>query len=193
MQKSWPIVVAVLAVVAGLLLWHGFSTPSLPEGPTGDEGYKNGTYRIDGRPVQLANGVAQRPAAPGSASKVVTRYFGNELKADLNEDGREDVVFLLTQDTGGSGVFYYVVAALNTPQGWMGSDGYFLGDRIAPQSSNMSQDPQQPNVIVINYADRVSGQPMTEQPTIGKSVYLKLDVSRMHLGPIPPDELGSTN
>lgn len=154
--------------------------------------YKDAEYRIDSALVQLKDGVAEVEAAPGSASKVTTRYFGNEYRTDLNNDGREDVVFLLTQETGGSGVFYYVVAALNTERGYVGSDGYLLGDRIAPQSIEMSSNPRQKNVIVANYADRAPGEPMTAQPSVGKSAYLKLDVPSMQWGIVEPNFEGES-
>src|SRR5690606_35151990 len=112
---------------------------------------------------------------PGAASKVTTRYFGNELEADLNDDGRQDIVFLITQEKGGSGVFYYAVAALNLENGYLGSDGFFLGDRIAPQSTDMSPNPRQKGVVVVNYAVRAVGESMTSSPSEGKSAYLKLD------------------
>ena len=51
---------------------------------------KNATYNIEGTPVTLVNGVSIVSAAPGSASKVTTRYFGNEVVHDLNGDGRPD-------------------------------------------------------------------------------------------------------
>ena len=143
--------------------------------------YKNIEYMIGGKAVKLENGLAETDAAPGSSTKIVTRYFGNELKSDLNNDDREDIAFLLTQETGGSGIFFYVVVALNTKEGYVGSDGYFLGDRIAPQTTELSQNLKQNNVIVINYADRPKGSPMTDQPSVGKSVYLKFDPETMHL------------
>ena len=93
-------------------------------------------------------------AAPGSASKILTRYFGNEIRHDLNGDGREDVVFLLTQETGGSGVFYYAVAALDTEQGYVGSEGLLLGDRIAPQTTEIGTG----NIVIVTYADRAPGK-----------------------------------
>lgn len=149
--------------------------------------YKDAAYRINGSSVQLKDGIAETEAAPGSASKVVTRYFGNDYLTDLNDDGREDVVFLLTQETGGSGTFYYVVSALNTERGYIGSEGYLLGDRIAPQTIEASPNPRHKNVIVANYADRAVGEPMTAQPSVGKSVYLKLDETSMMWGIVEPD------
>jgi hypothetical protein len=95
------------------------------------------------------------------------RYFGNDLVVDLNNDGLDDRVFIITYSPGGSGTFFYVVATLNTKAGYVGSDGYFLGDRIAPQTTELSQNPKHQNVIVINYADRALNEPMTTSPSIG--------------------------
>lgn len=154
--------------------------------------YKDAAYRIDGVPVQLKDGFAEVEAAPGSASKITTRYFGNEYEVDLNDDGRKDVVFFMTQETGGSGVFYYVVAALNTERGYVGSDGYLLGDRIAPQTIHMSPNPRHKNVIVANYVDRAAGEPMTAQPSFGRSAYVKLDTASMMWGIVEPDFEGES-
>lgn len=159
---------------------------------TATANYKDAEFIIDGNRVKLTNGVAQTEAAPGSASKVTTRYFGNEVKTDLNGDGREDVAFILTQEGGGSGTFYYAVAALKTDRGYVGSDGYLLGDRIAPQSTNMSQNPKHKQVVVFNYAERAVGEPMTAQPSVGKSVYLKLDPTSMQWGIVVPDFEGES-
>lgn len=146
--------------------------------------HKSAAYNIEGNLIQLKNGMAVSQEAPDSASRVTTSYFGNELKTDLNNDGREDVVFIVTQESGGSGTFFYAVAALNTDDGWMGSDGFFLGDRIAPQSTELSQNPSHKNVVVVNYADRAAGQAMSEDPTVGQSVWLKLDSDTMRWGEV---------
>ncbi len=154
--------------------------------------YKDAEYMIDGQRVRLRDGVAEMPTSPGSASVLVTRYFGNELETDLDGDGDTDVVFLLTQEGGGSGTFFYAVAALKTERGYVGSDGYLLGDRIAPQSTNLSQNPRHVRVVVVNYADRPTDAPMTERPSVGKSAYLKLDAERMQWGIVVPDFEGES-
>ncbi|MHB1086319.1 MAG: META domain-containing protein [Minisyncoccota bacterium] len=154
---------------------------------------KNAEYLIEGVRVQLVNGEASVEAAPGSASMIVTRYFGNEVVADLNDDGRQDVVFLLTQETGGSGAFFYVVAALDTDRGYIGSQALFLGDRIAPQTTELSRNPAHKNVIVVNYADRAPGEPMTAQPSVGKSIWLKLDTQSMQFGEVIQDFEGEAD
>lgn len=173
---------AVAIGIGGYFIFtvYGSSAPA-PVQSAAD--YKNATYLIDGMSVTLVNGVAQTEAAPGSASKITTRYFGNEVTGDLNGDGTPDVAFLVTQDGGGSGTFFYVVGAVKQADGsYKGTDGVLLGDRVAPQTTEMSQDPNQKNVLIVNYADRRAGEPMTTQPSQGKSLYLKLDPETMQFG-----------
>ncbi len=181
------VVLAVIAVAG--LVWLNYSTPEQNDGA---KDHKNATYIIDGEAITLVDGVAETEAAPGSASKITTKYFGNELKTDLNGDGSEDIAFMVTQEKGGSGVFYYEVAAVQTEDGYVGSDGYFLGDRIAPQSTNVSQNPKQKYVIVVNYADRSRGQAMTVRPSVGKSTYLKLDPASLQWGIVEPNFEGES-
>lgn len=100
----------------------------------------------------------------------VTQYFGNEAWADLNGDGTEDVAFLLTQDGNGSGTMYYLVAALSDATGYKGTNAIFLGDRIAPQTTEIRD-----GTIVANYATRKEGEPMTARPSIGVSKLLTVE------------------
>lgn len=184
-MKRSLLILGVIILIAGAL-WFLIPREKAAADP------QNATYQIEGAPVTLVNGYAESEAAPGSASKIITRYFGNELRTDLDGDGRQDVAFLVTQERGGSGMFFYAVAALDTGHGYKGSDGYFLGDRIAPQSTNVSQNPRHKNVVVFNYADRAPGEPMTAQPSMGKSVYLKLDPANMRWGIVEPDFEGES-
>ena len=126
---------------------------------------------------------------PPSAAKIGTRYFGNEVRGDLNADGREDVAFLLTQQTGGSGTFFYAVAALDLPSGLVGSQAVLLGDRIAPQTTELRPD----GVIVVNYADRAPGEALATPPSVGKTMWLKLDPATMQLGEVVQDFEGEAD
>ncbi len=141
--------------------------------------YKNLTYIIDGRAVTLKDGQAEMAAAPGSASKIITDYFGDVAVGDLNNDGATDTAFLLTQNTGGSSTFYYAVAALSAPQGFIGTNGVFLGDRIAPQTTEIRN-----NVLIVNYADRKPNEAMTMAPSVGRSKYLVFDGKELTETPI---------
>ncbi len=173
-------IVITVVVLVGVLIVGFFTLNSYIYNEKQAEtfnGYRDAQYTIEGNRVTL-NGEYS--------------YFGNELVTDLNSDGRDDVVFLVTHQPGGSGTFYYAVAALSTGNGYIGSDGYFLGDRIAPQTTEVSQNPRHVNVIVVNYADRAQGEPMTIQPSVGKSAYLKLDPEYMQWGIVVPDFEGES-
>lgn len=145
--------------------------------PVDPDGYKNASYVLDGQTIILQNGVSETEIVQGSDTKMVTKYFGNEVTGDFNGDGRNDIAFLLSQETGGTGVFFYLVVALNTHGGYAGSHGYFIGDRIAPQSTQLGEG----SSIIVNYADRAPGEPLSAEPTVGKSIKLLLDVDSMVL------------
>jgi heat shock protein HslJ len=151
--------------------------------------HKNLEYSIGGRGVRLVDGVAEAPAAPGSAARIATRYFGNEARGDLNGDGREDVAFLLTQEPGGSGTFFYAVAALDLPSGLVGTEGTLLGDRIAPQTTELRSD----GTLVVSYAQRAPSESFSTPPSVAKTIVLKLDATTMRLGEVVQDFEGEAD
>ncbi len=184
--------IGFLVVVAVVSVYFLITQQPEKEEVTAVTDYKNAAYLIEGELIQLTEGYSEVETVPGSASKTFTRYFGNELETDLDGDGDHDVAFLITQETGGSGTFYYAVAAVATEQGYIGSDGYLLGDRVAPQSTDVSSNPRHKNVVVFNYADRAPNEPMTTQPSVGTSVYLKLVPETMQWAIVEPDFEGES-
>ena len=172
MKHILIVIIVIIAVVAGVFLLHK-NTQAPSGGPAATvvpAGYKNASYTIDTKEVTLVNGRAETEIAPGSASKLVTQYFGNEATGDLNGDGVPDVAFLMTQSGGGSGTFYYVVAALKIANGYQGTNAILLGDRIAPQTTAINN-----GEITVNYADRKPSDPMTAQPSVGVSKYFRVE------------------
>ncbi len=171
------------------------ATPAL-QGCTSDEqrvpaaaDHKDAEYVLAGQRIRLSHGVSEAATAPGSASKTVTRYFGNEARADLDGDGREDVVFVLTQETGGSGTFYYVVAALGMEAGFVGSEGLLLGDRIAPQATEIGAD----NVVTVRYLDRAPRESFATPPSHDKTLRLLLDIEALRFGELANDFEGEAD
>jgi hypothetical protein len=130
---------------------------------------RNSTFTIGGKSVTLVEGVSETPIANSSA-KVTTTYFGNEAEGDLNGDGMADRAFLVTQNTGGSGTFYYAVVALKTSDGYKTTNAFLVGDRIAPQTTEINPVGE----LYVNYADRKPGEPMTAKPSAGKTLFLKV-------------------
>jgi heat shock protein HslJ len=150
--------------------------------------HKDAYFIIDGEPVRLTNGVAARAAAPDSAAMLTTRYFGNEALGDINGDGKDDVAFLLTQNGGGSGTFFYLVAAIKKDIGYLGSNAVFLGDRIAPQTIEIRD-----GNVVVNYAVRADGEPMAAIPTVAKSMVLKYKEAENNFGEVVQDFEGEAD
>lgn len=101
----------------------------------------------------------------------ITTYFGNEASGDLDGDGKADIAYLITQEGGGSGLFYYAVVALKTDTGYKLTNLFFIGDRIAPQSTYISESVRE---LHINYAERKNDEPMTVAPSVGAVKLLKV-------------------
>ena len=127
------IIGVVVVLIVGFYALNNFIYTEKQGDSAGQPSYKDISYVIEGQEVQLSEGNAQTTAATGTA-QIVTTFAGNEAEGDLNEDGISDVAFLLTQDHGGSGTFYYVVAALKTDTGYQGTSAGFIGDRIDIES-----------------------------------------------------------
>lgn len=140
----------------------------------------DGIYTIGGQKTTLVNGLSETMAAPGSASKITTRYFGNDVAGDFDLDGRQDLAFIVSQDTGGSGTFYYVVALLNKKSGSEGTQGALLGDRIAPQTLELSGK----NTLIANFAERKEGESFDVPPSVVRSKYLRLNAATSVFGDV---------
>jgi len=170
-RKSVIVAIAAIVFLGGFLFFYKDSSApsvSVPSTPSSADD-KNATYTIDGSSITLVDGYAESEIAPGSASKLITQYFGNEAMGDLTGNGAGDAAFLITQTGGGSGTFYYIVAAIKTTDGYRGTNGILLGDRIAPQSTEIKN-----GEIVVNYADRSAGEPMAAQPSVGVTRYFRV-------------------
>jgi hypothetical protein len=168
-MKKFVIIAIVVAVIAGAFFYSQKMTnknnqTQVKLATTTPETFKNLTYIIEGQQITLANGLSQISIASGSAEMQTTRYFGNVAAGDLTNSGRIGYAFLLTQDNGGSGTFFYLAAALLTDFGYRGTNALLLGDRIAPQSTEINN-----GIITVNYADRKPGEPFTTEPSVGVS------------------------
>ncbi|HEY9625782.1 MAG TPA: hypothetical protein V6C84_00635 [Coleofasciculaceae cyanobacterium] len=118
------------------------------------ETLKNATYTIPQNPsyatpemisVKLTNGRYEDAARQLSLTFATQR--GTFVFGDLNGDRIEDAVSLLTLNTGGSGVFTYLVASVNQEGTLKPSIPVLLGDRIQFQS--MAIESGQINVSMV--------------------------------------------
>ena len=175
MKRTSTIFFLLLILIIGLSFKFNFASGE-------QDSIHDGKYIINGEKVTLKNGIAEENI-PGSLAKIVTKYFGNDVRADFDKDGKEDVAFLVTQNNGGSGTFYYLVVRLNNGYSSKGSYGLFLGDRIAPQNTEVEDG----NVIVVNYADRKLEDSFVIPPSVGKSLLVSLDPKTMQFGEVIKD------
>ena len=127
----------------------------------GSDGPLNATYTVGGQTIALVDGYAELPAAPGSSQKITTGVWGAPERADLNGDSREDAALILIQDSGGSGTFYFVVAAIREDDGYRGTSSVFLGDRIEPRTIGIVD-----NRISVKFLDRAPGEAFATPPSV---------------------------
>lgn len=175
MKKIILIIIFIIAIVAGIfwVKYKAVAPAPINKPYQAVSDYRNGVYEIDGVLINLKDGQNEQKI-PGSVTTTTTSYFGNEAKGDLNGDGKEDVAFLLTQDGGGSGLFLYLAVALKTEKGYISTNTIFLGDRVAPQNTQIKD-----GVIIANYVDRLPNEPMSAEPTMGVSRYFKVENNKL--------------
>lgn len=170
----WPRRARLLCLVLPLL-WFGVAPGVAEEADAGDaDGARqrevlNQVYFIDGQPIRLVAGAAEKPAAAGSAARIRTRVSGRPVFGDLDGDGDEDAVLWFTQRTGGSGTFFYVAAAIREPNGVRGGHALSIGDRIAPGQLAIRN-----GVVFARYRDRGAGEPMATPPAVDTLAYFTL-------------------
>jgi hypothetical protein len=142
------------------------------------------TFLVEEEPVQLRNGYAVHPVAPGSASLIRTQLSGAPVYADIDGDGDSDALFFLVRDSGGSGTFYYVVAALKVDDGYRGGKAVFIGDRIAPQRLDVLQ-----GVVVVDYLEHAPAQPLAAQPALPRTAWFVAEGDLLiRIGTLEPGE-----
>lgn len=169
-------IVVVLIIIVGVFWARSkVSAPEPVETPKTDQvfDFKNATYDIDGVKITLKDGQNEQ-TFPGSVTVTTTSYFGNEGKGDANGDGKEDASFIIMQDGGGTGLFSFLVVALKKDTGYEILNTVFLGDRIAPQTTEIRDEK-----VVVNYADRLPNEPLSARPSIGVSRIFKVENNKL--------------
>lgn len=121
----------------------------------------NFSYDIEGEKIKLVNGNSVSDIVPGSIEKLETTTFDKPAIGDLNKDNKNDSAILLTQDSGGTGLFYYLVAIINDAGVVKNTNSIFIGDRIEPVSLSIKD-----GRVELNYIDRNQDDPMTADPTV---------------------------
>ena len=121
----------------------------------------NGMFTIEDEKIMLKNGVFEKDAAPGTPLKEKYTILSNmSAVGDLNGDNVNDEAGILILNSGGSGVFAYLVAKIDNE----GTNGVFIGDRIEIKGISIDK-----GIITVVYMDRGINEPMATTPTISKT------------------------
>lgn len=185
------LVVIALSIFAIMRMQNYEPRIEIPEGDMGtitkELNPLNLAYTIDGEVFNLVAGKAE-VAIPESTTKNSLYVFGEPVSADLDADGDMDAALWLMNDSGGTGKFYYGALVLNDGLGGKPTNAMFLGDRIAPQSLEVKE-----GRAVYNFAERKPDEPMTAEPTVGKSVWVHYDKNTGQIGEWVKDFEGEAN
>jgi len=100
-------------------------------------------------PVYVASVVRAVPKPP-------QQYFGNEIVGDLNNDGKDDVAFVISRIDQDRGTLYYLASALTVDEGRLGTNLIFIGEQIEPQQIILDN-----GLISVSYRDLTDSQSTT--------------------------------
>lgn len=168
---------ALVLMAVGLVAWgiwqYQNSEPDNIESGTvlsGKINPANTTWLIEGEKKPLLEGTfSESPfddpeEFPGSAI-METTVLSNIAQSDLDRDGREDAAGLLAFNAGGTGVFVYLGAVLNTAEGEKPVEAVLLGDRVKIESFEIEK-----GTIKVEYFIHGPEQAMAEVPNqaVGK-------------------------
>lgn len=128
----------------------------------------NSTIQIENTEVTLAEGSAETDI-PDSSAQALTKVVGEPVYGDVNDDGVDDAVFVITHSEGGTGTFYYVATALKSDLGYLGTNAVLLGDRIAVETVKVAN-----GVIKVHLKTRGEGQSFADTPIVPETKYVVL-------------------
>lgn len=81
------------------------------------------------QPLAIENSIVE--TANLSNSETIKKYFGDEVRGDLNNDNIEDVAFLIRRNEGDErGDMYYLSASLKVNNGYEGLNLIYVGEKI---------------------------------------------------------------
>ncbi len=124
---------------------------------------KNASYRIGEDVISLVDGTLK------GSSRSTTLLEGPAF-TDLNADGVKDAVVILKDETGGSGIFYYVSSVIATGDSQKTTNSMLLGDRVRIKAIAVNL-----GVISVTILERNATDAMTVPPSVEKVLRFTLE------------------
>lgn len=135
-------------------------------------GVRDVTVTIDNVKFELKDGLAEKPAAPGSPTRNTVRIVGDPALGDATGDGKPDAALVIRNEPGGSGSFYYAVVAVDHDGSYRATNVIALGDRISPQSVEFAD-----GHFVYRFLERRPDQSMADTPSVETTVPIHVDAA----------------
>lgn len=132
--------------------------------------FKQEVIILDNEEYILENGYFEREVLPGSACKTIIKKIGMEYYYDIDSDGTDNELYLITADYGGSGTFYYLVIQEKAYAEYNFKKAIFLGDRVKPKGFEENSISGE---LEFSYWDRSITEPMSSTPTHMVTVVVK--------------------
>lgn len=129
---------------------------------------KNASFLLEGSNVQLTDGISAVPIENSSLVNL-TKYYGCPSSGQLEDKKTAALSFVISNESGGSGTFYYLAAAVEKDGGYIIIDPVFIGDRIKPIETSINN-----GILIISYLDRAAGEGYSAEPSIQKNRKFKV-------------------
>jgi len=166
-MKKLIYLIVIVAVGFGIYYFVNYHSSSSPAGPvkiasdTTHPDPSNATFQFDDGPITLKKGTATTNLTPNGELSQETDLTDNIAYGDLNNDSKNDAVFLLIQTSPGTGVFFNIAAYVSGVVNYKGTNAIFLGDRVTPKSISIKN-----GIVTVTYLDRTASEAMTDEPTL---------------------------
>ncbi len=162
MKKILLLIIAIAILGGAYYVKRETGPTSVTPGSVVDKNFhpdpRSATFIFDESSVTLSNGESDEDS---EGNPQETRILDENAYGDINADGEEDTVVLLSQSGGGSGVFIYAAAYVSGPINYKGTQALYIGDRISPESVSIAS-----GVVTVKYLDRKEDEPFAAEPTV---------------------------
>jgi hypothetical protein len=120
----------------------------------------NTVYLYNGEEISIKNGKAEM-LSEGSTSRTLFQIWGSPVKEDVNGDAVEDQITVISIESTGEDILYYLGIALGNENKYYGTNLSFIGSGISIQNIEFAK-----SYITLNYM----------QPSPNESVIQSSDV-----------------
>jgi len=131
---------------------------------------QNATYVIDESQFELLEGESIKKPLDSTESAETVALHGEPAYGDIDGDGDDDALVILTYQSGGSGTFYYGAIAWYERGTYTGTDTILLGDRIAVGTYEIRG-----GIGHIEYRTHREEEAFVDEPTLSQTIKVGLN------------------